>query len=57
MRGWGLGIATPRVGLLSIGEEPSKGNELGESHRMLKASLSSFIGNVEAARRLPWLAT
>ena len=44
-----LGIATPRVGLLSIGEEATKGNELTrESHQLLKASLPSFIGNVEA---------
>jgi glycerol-3-phosphate acyltransferase PlsX len=44
-----LGIEAPRVGLLSIGEEATKGNELTrESHRLLKASLSSFIGNVEA---------
>ena len=44
-----LGIDTPRVGLLSNGEEATKGNELTrESHRLLKASLPSFIGNVEA---------
>jgi glycerol-3-phosphate acyltransferase PlsX len=44
-----LGIETPRVGLLSIGEEATKGNELTrESHRLLKALLPSFIGNVEA---------
>ena len=44
-----LGIETPRVGLLSIGEEATKGNELTrEAHRLLKASLPSFIGNVEA---------
>jgi glycerol-3-phosphate acyltransferase PlsX len=44
-----LGIGEPRVGLLSTGEEPSKGNELTrESHRLLKSSLPSFIGNVEA---------
>ena len=44
-----LGIEAPRVGLLSIGEEPSKGNELTrEAHRLLTASLPSFIGNVEA---------
>ena len=44
-----LGIESPRVGLLSIGEEASKGNELTrEAHRLLKASLPSFIGNVEA---------
>ena len=44
-----LGIDAPRVGLLSIGEEAGKGNELTrEAHRLLKASLPSFIGNVEA---------
>jgi len=44
-----LGIETPRIGLLSIGEEATKGNELTrEAHRLLKASVSSFIGNVEA---------
>src|SRR5262245_44692142 len=42
-------IASPRIGLLSIGEEATKGNELTrESHRMLKASNIPFIGNVEA---------
>jgi glycerol-3-phosphate acyltransferase PlsX len=44
-----FGIQTPRVGLLSIGEEATKGNELTrEAHRLLKASSLSFIGNVEA---------
>ena len=44
-----LGIGAARVGLLSIGEEATKGNELTrESHRLLKASLPSFVGNVEA---------
>jgi len=43
-----LGIDAPRVGLLSIGEEATKGNELTrDSHQLLKASLPSFIGNVE----------
>jgi len=43
-----FGIAAPRVGLLSIGEEASKGNELTrETHRLLKTSSVSFIGNVE----------
>jgi glycerol-3-phosphate acyltransferase PlsX len=47
--GVALGIETPRVGLLSIGEEATKGNALTrESHRLLKASLPSFVGNVEA---------
>ena len=44
-----LGIDAPRIGLLSIGEEATKGNELTrEAHRLLKASLPAFIGNVEA---------
>lgn len=44
-----LDIETPRVGLLSIGEEASKGNELTrEAHRLLKQSSLAFIGNIEA---------
>jgi glycerol-3-phosphate acyltransferase PlsX len=42
-------VESPRIGLLSIGEEASKGNELTrEAHRLLKASSLAFIGNVEA---------
>ena len=42
-------IDKPRVGLLSIGEEETKGNELTrDAHQLLKASSLSFIGNVEA---------
>ena len=42
-------LKAPRVGLLSIGEEATKGNELTrEAHRLLKASPLHFIGNVEA---------
>jgi len=44
-----FGLDSPRVGLLSIGEEASKGNELTrEAHRLLKTSPLAFIGNVEA---------
>jgi len=44
-----LGIERPRVGLLSIGEEATKGNELTrDAHLLLKASPLAFIGNVEA---------
>ena len=44
-----LGLDRPRIGLLSIGEEASKGNELTrDAHRLLKASPLAFIGNVEA---------
>jgi phosphate acyltransferase len=43
-----LKIARPRVGLLSIGEEETKGNELTrEALPLLKALPIHFIGNVE----------
>lgn len=43
-----LGVPEPKVGLLSIGEEDTKGNELTkEVFKMLKASTLRFIGNVE----------
>ncbi|MFM7534779.1 MAG: phosphate acyltransferase PlsX [Acidimicrobiales bacterium] len=44
-----FGIATPRVGLLSIGEEPTKGTPLvKETHALLaQAPGINFIGNVE----------
>jgi glycerol-3-phosphate acyltransferase PlsX len=42
-------VAKPRIGLLSIGHEETKGNELTrEAHRLLKAAPVHFIGNVEA---------
>lgn len=44
-----LGIEHPRIGLLSIGEEEGKGNELiRDAHQLLKSSTLNFIGNVEA---------
>ena len=43
-----LGITSPRVGLLSIGEEETKGNELTkEVHQVLKGSHLNYIGNIE----------
>ena len=43
-----LGCASPRVGLLSVGEEESKGNELTrEAHQLLKTAPVTFVGNVE----------
>lgn len=40
--------AEPRVGLLNIGEEPEKGDELAvAAHNLLAASSLRFIGNVE----------
>ena len=43
-----LGIQSPRVGLLSIGEEESKGNTLTKAaHALLKEAPLNFYGNVE----------
>ena len=43
-----MGIADPRVGLLNIGEEPKKGDELAVStYEALEASDLNFVGNVE----------
>ncbi|PYP66254.1 MAG: phosphate acyltransferase PlsX [Gemmatimonadetes bacterium] len=48
-----LGRDNPAVGLLSIGEEPEKGNAVTkEAHEQLRASGLNFIGNVEG-RDLP----
>lgn len=42
------GIDRPRIGLLSIGEEASKGNALiKETHSLLTSGSLNFIGNVE----------
>jgi phosphate acyltransferase len=43
-----FGRATPKVGILSIGEEPTKGNELTlASAELIKKHVPNFIGNVE----------
>jgi glycerol-3-phosphate acyltransferase PlsX len=43
-----LAIERPRVGLLSVGEEEGKGNELTkEAYEQLKDSSLNFLGNVE----------
>ena len=43
-----LGMPEPRVGLLNIGEEESKGSELAQAaYELLKASGLNFVGNVE----------
>jgi glycerol-3-phosphate acyltransferase PlsX len=48
-----LGRASPAVGLLSIGEEPEKGNAVTkEAHALLQSAGLNFIGNVEG-RDLP----
>jgi glycerol-3-phosphate acyltransferase PlsX len=43
-----LGVANPEIRLLSIGEEPEKGNQLTlEAHRLLAATDLNFAGNAE----------
>jgi glycerol-3-phosphate acyltransferase PlsX len=43
-----IGIRDPQVGLLSIGEEPEKGDRLTrEAHKLLSADGIRFVGNVE----------
>jgi phosphate acyltransferase len=48
-----LGVPRPKVCLLSIGEEPEKGNALTlEAHALLQASELRFAGNVESRELL-----
>ncbi|MDB9496213.1 phosphate acyltransferase PlsX [Spirulina major CS-329] len=44
-----LGVENPKIGLLNIGEEPSKGNELAlRAHELLAANTAiNFVGNAE----------
>ncbi len=43
-----FGEESPRVGLISIGEERSKGNELiFNAHKLLNNSKINFVGNIE----------
>ncbi len=43
-----LGVGSPKVGLMSVGEEESKGGpQARERNRVLKAAGVNFIGNVE----------
>ena len=48
------GVANPRVGLLSIGEEDAKGNQLvKDTHELLRVDPSvDFVGNVEGREML-----
>ena len=49
-----LGVNSPRVGLLNIGEEVGKGNELTrEAYTLLQTNQSiHFIGNIEATQMM-----
>ena len=43
-----FGRPAPRVGLLSVGEEEGKGNELTrDAHQLLKSASINFVGNIE----------
>jgi glycerol-3-phosphate acyltransferase PlsX len=43
-----FGIASPRIGLLNIGEEESKGHEIvQEAHELIRASGVNYLGFVE----------
>jgi len=42
------GVEQPRIGLLNIGEEESKGNEVTrQAYQLLSQELDSFVGNAE----------
>ncbi|MGZ8701338.1 MAG: phosphate acyltransferase PlsX [Gaiellaceae bacterium] len=48
-----LGVVNPEIRLLSIGEEPEKGNQLTlEAHRLLAATDLNFAGNAEGRELL-----
>ncbi len=43
-----MGKETPRIGLLNIGEESSKGNQtVKKTYELLKSSRLNFVGNIE----------
>ena len=49
-----LGVARPRVAIVSNGEEEGKGNQLvQETVPLLKASSLNFVGNAEG-KDIPW---
>lgn len=49
-----LNVDSPRVALLSIGEEAGKGNDLTkEAHAALSSMAINFVGNIDAAK---WLS-
>jgi phosphate acyltransferase len=49
-----VGVEHPTVGLLSIGEEPSKGTPLvQEAHALMAEQVPGFAGNVEG-KDIPW---
>jgi glycerol-3-phosphate acyltransferase PlsX len=52
-----LGIAQPRVGLVSVGEEPTKGNaQVLETAALMRDAPITFVGNIEGNHILTNLA-
>ncbi len=52
-----LGLENPRIALLNIGEETTKGTEtIQEAHKLLSESQLNFIGNVEGRDILSGIA-
>ncbi len=44
-----MGVKKPRIGLLNIGTEEEKGNEMVKrAHELIKSSKLNFVGNIEA---------
>lgn len=44
-----FGLPSPRIGLLNIGTEATKGNEITvEAYKLLREGFENFVGNVEA---------
>lgn len=49
-------VENPRIGLLNVGVEPSKGNDVYvEAHNLLKENLPNFQGNIESRHLLDGL--
>lgn len=51
-----LGRSAPRISLLNIGEEPTKGSQLAlEAHELMARGVPGFVGNLEANHLLDGL--
>lgn len=45
-----LEVSNPKIGLLNIGEEASKGTDFSkEAHKIMAGRLKNFVGNIEAS--------
>ncbi|KFZ41606.1 phosphate acyltransferase, partial [Anoxybacillus sp. KU2-6(11)] len=51
------GVARPRIGLLNVGTEDQKGNELAKkAFQLIQQTSLNFVGNVEARDLLEGVA-